>query len=210
MSYRKESCEDFVKVLASSEPVPGGGGASALVGALGTALGNMVGCLTTGKKKYRDVEEEIQTLMKEAAELENQLLELVEKDAKSFAPLAAAYKMPKETEAEREEKARVMEAALRQACGVPFEIMEACGRGIDLCSEFAEKGSVMAVSDAGAGANLCWAALQSASLNIYINTKAMKDRDYAEQANAKADRMLEEYGQKANRVLKQVMDSLRG
>lgn len=209
MSYIRESCADFVKVLASSEPVPGGGGASALAGALGTALGNMAGSLTTGKKKYREVEEEIQRLMAEASELQNQLLELVQKDAQAFAPLAAAYKMPKETREEQEEKARVMEAALREACSVPFEIMEKCARGIDLCSEFAEKGSVMAVSDAGAGVNLCRAALQSASLNIYINTKSMKDREYAEKANARADRMLEEYGQKADRILKQVMTSIR-
>ncbi|MCI8646568.1 MAG: cyclodeaminase/cyclohydrolase family protein [Firmicutes bacterium] len=209
MSYIKESCEDFVRVLASSEPTPGGGGASALVGALGAALGNMVGSLTTGKKKYREVEEEIQSLMAEAAELQKELLDLVQKDAESFAPLAAAYKMPKETKEEQAAKVRVMEAALRQACSVPFEIMEKCARGIDLCGEFAEKGSVMAVSDAGAGANLCWAALQSASLNIYINTKAMADREYAEQENARADRMLEEYGQKAERISKKVMAAIR-
>ena len=209
MSYIKESCEDFVRVLASSEPTPGGGGASALVGALGAALGNMVGSLTTGKKKYREVEEEIQNLMAEAAELQKELLDLVQKDAESFAPLAAAYKMPKDTKEEQEEKARVMEKALKTACSVPFEIMEKCARGIDLCSEFAEKGSVMAVSDAGAGANLCWAALQSASLNIYINTKAMADREYAQQENARADRMLEEYGQKAERISKKVMAAIR-
>lgn len=209
MSYIKESCEDFVRVLASSEPTPGGGGASALVGALGAALGNMVGSLTTGKKKYREVEEEIQSLMAEAAELQKELLDLVQKDAESFAPLAAAYKMPKDTKEEQEEKTRVMENALKAACSVPFEIMEKCARGIDLCGEFAEKGSVMAVSDAGAGANLCWAALQSASLNIYINTKAMADREYAEQENARADRMLEEYGQKAERISKKVMAAIR-
>lgn len=209
MSYIKESCEDFVKVLASSEPVPGGGGASALVGALGTALGHMVGSLTTGKKKYREVEEEIKGLMEESAEVQSRLLSLVQKDAESFAPLAAAYKLPKETKEEQEEKARVMEAALREACGVPFEIMEACGRGIDLCSRFAEKGSVMAVSDAGAGAGFCWAALQSASLNIYINTKSMKDRKYAEEANQRADRMLAEYGEKADQVLKRVFAAIK-
>lgn len=209
MSYINESCRDFVKVLASSEPVPGGGGASALVGALGTALGNMVGSLTTGKKKYREVEEEIRRLMDEASQLQSHLLSLVQKDADSFAPLAAAYKMPRETKQEQEEKERVMEAALKEACGVPFEIMEACARGIDLCSEFAEKGSVMAVSDAGAGASFCWSALQSASLNIYINTKSMKDRKYAKQANERADRMLAEYREKADRILEQVFASIK-
>lgn len=209
MSYIKESCEDFVKVLASSSPTPGGGGASALVGAVGAALGTMVGSLTVGKKKYQEVEEEIRRLMDQSQTLQNQLLDLVQQDAEVFAPLAAAYKMPKETKEQQEEKETVMEAALKGACSVPLAIMEKCCEGIDLCGLFAEKGSVMAVSDAGAGASFCRAALQSASFNVYINTKSMKDREYAREANARADRMLEEYGKKADKILQQVFAAIK-
>ncbi len=209
MSYVKESCEEFVRVLSSSSPTPGGGGASALVGAIGTALGNMVGSLTVGKKKYQDVEEEICQMMNQSQQLQQQLLDLVQKDAEAFAPLANAYGMPKETRQQEEEKERVMEIALKDACDVPFEIMTKCCQGIELCGEFAEKGSIMAISDAGAGAVFCKAALQSASLNIYINTKAMKDREYAENANKRSDQMLKEYTKKADAILQQVFDTIR-
>lgn len=209
MSYIEKSCRQFIEVLSSKEPTPGGGGASALVGAVGTALGGMVGSLTAGKKKYKEVEAEIKQMMEVSNQLQNDLLDLVQKDAEAFAPLARAYSMPKETKEEQEEKNRVMEAALKEACGVPFEIMENCCRGIDLCGSFAEKGSVMAVSDAGAGASFCRAALQSASLNVYINTKSMKDRDYAEQANRKADEMLAVYTKKADEILANVFAAIK-
>lgn len=149
MGFSTVPCDEFVTVLASKAPVPGGGGASALVGAVGTALGNMVGSLTVGKKKYAAVEEEMQELKAKADVLQKELLHLVERDAEVFEPLSKAYGMPKETEEEKAEKARVMEAALKEACSVPMEIMEKCCEAIDLLVEFAAKGSVLAISDAG-------------------------------------------------------------
>lgn len=96
MDMTTKSCREFVTVLASNEPAPGGGGASALVAALGTALGNMVGALTVGKKKYADVEEEIKALMKKCDDLQTQLLDQVPADAEGFVPLAKAYGIPKD------------------------------------------------------------------------------------------------------------------
>ncbi len=209
MSYTKETCEKFVEILASKAPTPGGGGASALTGAIGVALGNMVGSLTVGKKKYAEVEEEIKAMMKTSDQLQAELLELVQKDAESFEPLAAAYRLPKDTEEQKAEKERVLEQATKDACVVPFEIMEKCALGIDLCGEFAEKGSVMATSDAGAGAIFCKAALQAASLNIYINTKSLKDREYAEQMNQRSDALLEKYMAKADAIIESVFAGLK-
>lgn len=209
MSYTKESCEKFVEVLASKAPTPGGGGASALTGAIGVALGNMVGSLTVGKKKYAEVEDEIKAMMKSSDQLQAELLELVQKDAESFEPLAAAYRLPKDTEEQKAEKERVLEQATKDACIVPFEIMEKCAQGIELCGQFAEKGSVMATSDAGAGAIFCRAALQAASLNIYINTKSLKDREYAEQMNQKSDALLEKYMAKADEIIAYVFGTLK-
>lgn len=209
MSYINESCESFVRILASKEPTPGGGGASALVGAVGTALGNMVGSLTVGKKKYQDVEAEIKDLIRQSQNLQQELLDLVQKDADGFAPLAAAYGLPKDTEEQKKEKEQVLEMALKEACRVPFEIMEKCCQGIDLCGKFAEKGSKLAISDAGAGASFCRAALQSASFNIYINTKSLKDRAFAEAANKKADEMLKTYMKKADQIIEQVFAAIR-
>ena len=204
MRFTKDSCENFVEILASKAPVPGGGGASALVGAIGTALGNMVGSLTVGKKKYADVQEDILALKAKSDVLQRDLLELVEKDAEVFEPLAKAYGMPRETEEEKAEKARVMAVVLRDACSVPMEIMRKCCEAIDVVAEFAEKGSALAVSDAGCAAVCCKAALFGASLNVFINTKSMEDRDYAEKINQQANAMLETYGVKADRIFEAV------
>ncbi len=189
MSFTKKSCEEFVEVLASSAPVPGGGGAAALVGALGTALGNMVGSLTVGKKKYADVEEEIIALKAKSDSLQEELLELVAQDAVCFEPLAKAYGIPKDDP----NRDQILEEATVYACSVPMKIMETCCEAIDVIQIFAEKGSRLAVSDAGCGAVCCKAALQSASLNVFINTKSMKNREVAEEMNEKANGMLTKY-----------------
>ena len=209
MGFTKSSCEEFVDVLASKAPVPGGGGASALVGAIGMALGNMVGSLTVGKKKYADVEADIIALKEKATALQADFLRLVEADAEAFEPLAKAYGMPRETEEEKAEKARVMAIVLKDACAVPMEIMEKCCEAIELIVEFGAKGSKLAISDAGVGAAFCKAALKGASLNVYINTKSMADREYAEELNKKADAMLEKYTKIADDTFNSVLGRLK-
>ena len=209
MGFSDKSCSEFVEVLATKAPVPGGGGASAMVGALATALGNMVGSLTVGKKKYAAVEEEMRALKGRCDRLQKDFLHLVERDAEVFEPLARAYSMPKNTEEEKAEKARVMEIVLRDACSVPMEIMEKCCEAIDIIAVFAEKGSVIAISDAGVGAAFAKAALKGASLNVYINTKSMADRALAAELNAKCDRMLEEYTGKADAIFDSVLGRLK-
>ena len=209
MGFSTVPCNEFVEVLASKAPVPGGGGASALVGAIGTALGNMVGSLTVGKKKYADVEEEMYELKGKADALQKELLHLIERDAEVFEPLSKAYCMPRNTEEEKAEKARVMEIVLKDACSVPMEIMERCCEAIDLIEVFAEKGSTLAISDAGVGATFCKAALEGASLNVFINTKSMKNREYADELNKKADEMLSVYTKKAEEIYQSVAARLR-
>ena len=209
MGFSNIPCDEFVAVLATKAPVPGGGGASALVGALGTALGNMVGSLTVGKKKYAEVEEEIKALQAKSDQLQGELLHLIERDAEVFEPLSKAYGLPKNTEEEKAEKARIMEAALKEACSVPMEIMEKCCEAIDVIEIFAKKGSVIAISDAGVGAAFLKAALEGASLNVFINTKSMADREYAEALNAKADQMLAVYTKKAAEIFESVKERLR-
>lgn len=209
MGFSTVPCNEFVEVLASKAPVPGGGGASALVGAIGTALGNMVGSLTVDKKKYADVEEEMYELKGKADALQKELLHLIERDAEVFEPLSKAYGMPRNTEEEKAEKARVMEIVLKDACSVPMEIMERCCEAIDLIEVFAEKGSTLAISDAGVGATFCKAALEGASLNVFINTKSMKNREYADELNKKADEMLSVYTKKAEEIYQSVAARLR-
>ena len=200
MDMTRESCRTFVEVLASNAPTPGGGGAAALGGAVGTALGNMVGSLTVGKKKYAAVEAEMVELKGRCDRLQEELLDLVKRDADCFAPLAAAYGLPKDTEEQKAHKAKVLEEATIVACSVPMEIMEKCCQAIEIIQEFADKGSRLAVSDAGCGAVCCKAALQSASLNVFINTKSMLDRTLAEELNAKANAMLDKYCAMADEI----------
>lgn len=213
-SYKKErravnekiiyaSCEDFVRVLASDAPVPGGGGAAALVGAIGTALGNMVGALTVGKKKYADIEEEIKSLMIRCESLQKELLAQVDADAEGFAPLAKAYGIPKEDP----HRAEVLEAATAKACEVPIHIMELCCDSLELIAEMAAKGSRLAVSDAGCAAVIVKAAMQAASLNVFINTKSMNDRDAAESMNSRCLRMLSQHGARADEIFEAVKNS---
>ena len=209
MGFTQNTCEEFVEVLASKAPVPGGGGASALVGAVGMALGNMVGSLTVGKKKYADVEADIIALKEKATALQADFLRLVEKDAEVFEPLAKAYGMPRETEEEKAEKARVMEIVLKEACSVPMEIMEKCCEAIDIIEEFAAKGSVIAISDAGVAASCCKAALIGASFNVYINTKCMQNAEYADGLNKKSDDMIEKYSKLADEIINRVMNRIR-
>ena len=209
MEMMEQSCTQFLAELAGKAPVPGGGGAAALVGAAGVALGNMVGCLTTGKKKYAAVEADIQALNARAEALRRELEALVQADAEAFAPLAAAYGLPKDTPAQAAHKAAVLEAALDTACVVPLEIMQKCAEGIVLVEEYAAKGSVLAVSDAGCAAALCKAALQSASLNVFINTKLMTDRPRADALDAQADALLNKYVPRADAVFASVTNKLR-
>lgn len=209
MGFTKGSCEEFVEVLASKAPVPGGGGASALVGAIGMALGNMVGSLTVGKKKYADVEADIIALKEKATALQADFIRLVEADAEAFGPLAKAYGMPRETEEEKAEKARVMAIVLKDACAVPMEIMEKCCEAIDVIEEFAAKGSALAISDAGVGVVFCKAALLGASLNVFINTKSMADKEYAASLNERADKMIADYSKKADEIFAAVNARLR-
>lgn len=209
MDFTKMSCEEFTQILSTKAPVPGGGGASALVGALGCALGNMVGSLTVGKKKYADVEADIIALKEKADALQAELLSLVEEDAKAFEPLAKAYSLPKDTDEEKAERERVMAIVLKDACAVPLKIMHKCCDAIELIEEFAQKGSVIALSDAGVGATFCRSALYGASLNVFINTKSMADRTLAEQYNKEALEMMDVYGKRADAVFEQVLGRLK-
>ena len=199
---------EFTEKLSSKAPVPGGGGASALVGALGAALGGMVASLTLGKKKYAEVEEEIQTLKEGVDRIRDELLALIEKDAEVFAPPAEAYGMASATEEEKAEKDRVMQACLKAAATPPFAIMEKCAGALPLIEQLAEKGSALAVSDAGCAAALARAAMQAAWLNVRINLRLIKDEEFASGMNARGKGFLEGSVPLADRIYKAVEGKL--
>ena len=176
----------FVEDLASAAPAPGGGGASAYVGALAAALASMVGNLTLGKKTYAEVEGEVVRHLDELEGLRSRLIELVDADARAFEPLATAYRMPKGTPEELAAKQEAIQRALVGATEVPLDIMRTVARVVDHADYLAYHGSRMARSDAGVSAAFARAAVDGASLNVYINAASMDDADRARRVREEA------------------------
>ena len=199
------SCGDFAQVLASKESVPGGGGAAALTGALGVALCQMAGNFTLGKKKYADVQEDIERNLNEAETLRIRLVDLVEEDAKAFFPLSKAYSIPKD-DPNRE---KILEEATLNACKAPMEMLETLSRAMELLEEMLSIGTKMLVSDVGCGAILCKAAMESAAMNVFINTGSLKDREMANRLETRADELLEVSTRKADRIACEVTRQIR-
>lgn len=200
----ERSCVDFAEVLASKASVPGGGGAAALVGAVGVALCSMVGNFTTGKKKYAEFEEDIQRMLADGEKLRLRLLDLVEADAAAFEPLSKAYAYPKD-DPKRDE---VLEEATMNALKAPIEMVETLAKVIDLLEEMQVKGSKMLISDVGCGALFAGAAMEAAAMNVFVNTKSLKNREVAKEINGHMDDLLDEYLAKArvtaNKVNRQI------
>ena len=205
----EQSCTSWLADLASSKPAPGGGGAAALVGAVGVSLGAMVGSLTIGKKKYIDVEEEMKELVERSKKLSLKLQSMVKADAEAFLPLSDAYRMPSGTEEEKVAKDQAIQMALTGATEVPLNILILCAEAMELMVEFQKKGSRLALSDAGCGAAMCKAAMESAKLNVYINLKLMKDEEKVRQYQAKMDEAFIRGMALADQVYREVEEELR-
>ena len=199
----QSSCREFLSELAGPAPAPGGGGASALAGAVGTALCRMVASLTVGKEKYAAVEEEMQALLARCEALQEELLAQVPADAEGFLPLAAAYRIPQDDPA----RADTLEAASAAACRVPFRILELCREGLDLAAAAAEKGSRLAAADAGCAAAILKGAMEAAALNVFTNTRGLRDRERADEMNSRCLAMLDEGGQLAEAIFEEVKQS---
>ena len=151
----------------------------------------MVCNLTIGKPKYAEFDADLRQIIAQLEQLRQELILLAEEDEQAFAPLSKAYSLPSSTEEEKTHKAEVMEECLQLAASVPMKIVHASYRAIELLSQLTEKGSRLAISDVGVGAAICGSALKSAALNVYINTKLMKNTEYAARLNAETDTFLE-------------------
>lgn len=201
MDTPNASVQAFLDALAAKTAAPGGGGASALVGALGAALCTMVGNFTVGKVQYAAAEDEVKALMARAEELRARLLALVDEDAAAFEPLSKAYAIPKDDPG----RDQVMERCLRQAARPPMELLRLSCQAIALHRELLDKGSTAMLSDVGTGVIFCWSALYGAWLNLKVNTKPMTDRTYAQELNAQADELVNKYWKIAEEVYEAVM-----
>jgi methenyltetrahydrofolate cyclohydrolase len=206
----EKSCTEFLNLLSSKEPVPGGGGASAYVGALGMAVGSMVGNLTLGKKKYQDVEEEIKELLVKSEAVMIELIKLVDKDAEAFFPLSQAYGLPKNTDEEKAVRERVLQGALVGATMVPLDIARCSCKALDLLEEYGKKGTRIAISDVGVGAYFAKAALLGAKLNVLINTNIMKDEKLKKDIETELNGLVEKYSKKADEIYVSVEKAITG
>lgn len=205
MKMLEKPATQFLSELSSNAPVPGGGGASAAVGAFAAALGMMVTNLTIGKKKYADYEEEVKAVRDRLEGLRDQLIDLVDGDAVAFEPLSKAYSIPKDDP----ERDTIMENALYEASVVPMSIMETVLAAAKDLEVLVEKGSKLAVSDVGVGILFAQAAIEGASLNVYINTKSMKDRERAAALDAKADAIITEGAALKARIYSGVLAAIK-
>lgn len=208
MKLVDKSCAEFTQVLSSKAAVPGGGGAAALVGGLGTALAGMVCNLTIGKKKYAEYEEEVKEILKKTEEVQENFLKMVDEDAHNFLPLSKAYGMPTNTEEEKKEKARVLEEALKIACEIPIKIVKTSYEAIKLHETLVDKGSKLAISDVGVGVQCLRAALISGQLNVIINISMIKDEEYVRNVKEETEKLVKEGTEIADIVYKKVEEIL--
>ena len=208
--YIEKTVRQFTEALSSKEPVPGGGGAAALAGALGNALGSMVANLTVGKEKYKDVEPEVKQILQKTQELQEKLLLLIDEDAKVFSSVAAAYKMPKNTEEEKEKKRQALEKALKEACQVPVKIMEYSLEALKLQRRLADIGNKLAISDAGVGALLLKSAVLSGKLNVVINLNGIDDEEFVKKISERIEKICKEAEILADEAYKIVLEKLKG
>lgn len=180
----------FVDALAAGEPTPGGGGAAALTGSQAAALVSMVINFTIGKKKYADVEEEMRGYLAQSESLRGALLAAVDDDAAAFEAVAATYTLPKETDEEKASRTAALQAALKHAASVPFDVAQKCLTIMHLTAPVGAKGNANVVSDAATALYLADAALKSAIVNVNINLKFIKDAAFIEEWSAKVASLL--------------------
>ncbi len=199
------SVEAFTTELAAKTSVPGGGGAAALCGALGAALCSMSANFTTGKKKYAAFEADYERILQETDRVRFELLACMDEDAEAFLPLSRAYGIPKD-DPTREE---VLEKATLDACRVPEKMVHLCCESVELLEEMEQKGSVLLQSDVACAALMTAAALQSAALNVFVNTKTLKDQTTAEDIETRVDGALSVYVPRAKAVADRIEKKMR-
>ncbi len=205
----EQNINEFINKLSTKSPTPGGGGVAALCGSMGAALASMVCELTIGKPKYKLFEDEVIEIAKAALILKDKLMALAEEDEVAFEPLSKAYSLPTDTDEQKVYKAEYMEKCLVAAADVPFRVVKTAYEAILLHERLVEKGSKLAISDVGVGAVVAKSALESAALNVYINTKFMANKTVADDYNTKTDEYVKKGSEIADKVYAAVSEMLR-
>ena len=204
MTFAETDINAFCAALASKQAVPGGGGASALAAALGAALCSMAGSLTVGKPKFAEYETELNEILDEAGALREKLVALIDGDAQAFEPLSRAYSLPKDAPGRDAE----LERCLRLAADAPMQVLRCACDGIELHQRLSDKCSALVISDVATGAVMCWSAMYGAAVNVRVNTRLMKDREYAAQLDKEVDSLMQKYWKIAEATYEKVWSAL--
>jgi len=201
--------KEFIDLLASKEPAPGGGAAAALVGSIGVALSSMVANLTIGKEKFKDKEELMEEIVEKNEKLQKELLDLIEKDAEAFNKVAEALKLPKNNPEEKEKRKEILENTLKEASLVPLEVMKKSLEALKILENTLGNSNPNAVSDIGVSALCLKSAIQSAWLNVKINLVSIRDKNFVNEIQRQAESLLEEGIQLADRIYEEVESVLQ-
>lgn len=192
----EKSVREFILEAASSNPTPGGGSVSALVGGLGGALTNMVGNLTIGNKAFDDVPDDAKLIMQESAKeienLTNDLIKIVDEDATAFDGVMAAFKLPKETDEDKKKRTNAIQEGYKHALEVPLRCAQECYKILELQEVFANYGNINAITDVGVGTLLAYSAVEGALFNVTINLKSIKDQEYKKATEDKVNKLLQD------------------
>jgi len=208
MAFSDKTLQVFLDEVASAEPAPGGGSVAALSGALGASLVAMVCRLTIGKKGYEAVSAEMQTILPRAEALQRELRDLMQADTDAYARVMDAYKLPKQTDAEKAARTRAIQNALKHASDIPLRVAELCAQVLELARPVAEKGNKNAASDGGVGALMAEAGLRGAAFNVSINLGAINDEAFVREHRARVQQLLADAEQRKNEIMKIVESRL--
>lgn len=200
--------EAFLDELASESPAPGGGSVAALAGALGAALSSMVCNLTIGKEFYVDVQAELKAALKESELLRRQLTDLIDEDTEAFTKVMAAVKMPKETDAQKEQRRQALQKVYKDASLIPLKTAQLCDHVLDVALIVAEKGNKHSITDAAASALLAQAGVDTALLNVRINLGSLKDTEFVQKTASDVETLRQKTKEKTGVILHLVETSL--
>lgn len=200
---------EFIEKLSSKSPTPGGGGVSALIGSLGTALGGMVCNLTIGKKKYEIYEEEVKEILDEVTYIQKRLFDLIKEDEDNFIPLSKAYSLPSSTDEEKKIKKETMQSCLKKASEVPLEVIRISNKAIKLHERLLGKSTILAISDIGVGIQCLRASVLSSKLNVIINIKDITDTDFVKKVEDEMNFLVDDSIKICDRVYEEVLSSMK-
>ena len=188
----EKTLKGFSHVLASDSPAPGGGSVAALSGSLGADLVSMVCNLSIGKKEYEESQSELEEALKKSRNLSSELLERVDLDTQAFNGVMKAFKMPKETEEQKQKRKDAIQKGFREAVQSPLAIAHACLEVLRVSESLLGKSNTNAISDLGVSAQQAYAGLEGAVMNVKINLPSIKDNDFVEKTSRETEELLAE------------------